>query len=341
MSKPELPPQIPLQLRMALEDQVFGWDHFLSNILGHVIYTLGSYLIAFWVITFVVLREAPWGHHADAADSCASDDGCPGSGNSPWGMPHTTFSLLRTSMSLASAVSTFRTIRRRRRVWLRQPHDGAALSNFEAQRRASSLEEADQRARRFVLGNRLFGKMQDSYASRRDRYLSRRVSKKLLKAHRMFERRHKNRVEQIRRTGSSGSLVELGEQQRTESAESAHERMRMLASPPASVTRKKHRHRRQRTAPGGTPSLLLASSADSGSLGDDDTVGSAASLEDSGRGPFVPGAVMDSNTLPNFAIESVGHDQMPFSHGEIRRVPYVHGVSFPGQFATPCPRGPP
>mmetsp|Transcript_26181 Transcript_26181/g.62210 ORF Transcript_26181/g.62210 Transcript_26181/m.62210 type:complete len:1015 (+) Transcript_26181:173-3217(+) len=321
---------IPLQLRMALEDQVFGWNHFLSNILGHVAYTLGSYLITFWIITFVVLREVPWGgHHADNAGSCASDDGCQSGGdNRPWGMPHTTFSLLRTCISLASAVSTFRTIRRRRRVWLRHPLDGAELSNFEAQRRASSLEVADAHAQRIVLGNRLFSRMQDSYARRRDRYLSRRVSKKLLKAHRMFERRHRNRVEQIRRAGSSGSLVELGERERNESADSAHERMRMLASPPASVTRK--RHRRQRTAPGGS-SILPAASADSASLGDDDTVGSAASLEDDGRsglGSFVPGAVMDSNTLPNFAIESVGHDQMPFSHGEIRRVPYVHGGFF-------------
>ena len=52
---------IPLQIRMALEDQVFGWDHFLSNILGHVGFTVGSYLLTFWMITFVVLREVPWG----------------------------------------------------------------------------------------------------------------------------------------------------------------------------------------------------------------------------------------------------------------------------------------
>ena len=321
---------VPLHLRIAIEDQVFGWDHLLSIIVGHVAYTIVSYLITFWLITFAVLGEVPWGgQHADNADSCASDEGCQSGGdNIPWGMPHTTFSLLRTFMSLASAVSTFRMIRRRRRVWLHQPNDEAELSKSEAQRRASSLEEADTHARRFVIGNRLFDQMQDSYAIRRDRHLSKRVSMKLLKAHRMFERRHKNRVEQVLRSASSSSLVELGEQDRNDSADSVHKRMRMLASPPASVTRK--RHRRQRTAPCGSSSLLTAST-DSLSLGSDDTVGSASSLEDdskSGLGSFVPGEVMDSNTLPNFAMESVGHDQMPFSHGEIRRVPYVHGVSF-------------
>ena len=53
---------IPLQLRMALEDTVFGWDHFLSSLLGHVGYTVGSYLLTFWLITFVVLQEVPWGN---------------------------------------------------------------------------------------------------------------------------------------------------------------------------------------------------------------------------------------------------------------------------------------
>jgi hypothetical protein len=37
--------------------------------------------------------------------------------------------------------------------------------------------------------------------------------------------------------------------------------------------------------------------------------------------------MLDSHTLPNFAMESVCHDQMPFAYGEITKVPYVHGVS--------------
>ena len=73
---------IPLQIRMALEDQVFGWDHFVSNILGHVGFTVGSYLLTFWLITFVVLHEVPWGQqHHDGIKL-----------NNPWGMPHELFS---------------------------------------------------------------------------------------------------------------------------------------------------------------------------------------------------------------------------------------------------------
>ncbi|EJK55149.1 hypothetical protein THAOC_25147, partial [Thalassiosira oceanica] len=78
-----------------LEDQVLGWDRFLSSILGHGVYTLGSYLITFWMITFV-----------------------------------TTVCLL----SAKSTFSTIRRWRRRwrRRVWFRPPHDGAEMSNSEA-----------------------------------------------------------------------------------------------------------------------------------------------------------------------------------------------------------------
>lgn len=51
---------VPMQLRLAIEDQVFGWDHFHSSILGHMGYTLGSYLATYWLVTFVVLRRVPW-----------------------------------------------------------------------------------------------------------------------------------------------------------------------------------------------------------------------------------------------------------------------------------------
>jgi len=303
---------IPLQLRMALEDQVFGWDHFMSIFLGHIIYTLGSYLVTFWLITFVVLHEVPWGTPSGEGGG-GEDDTC-GSGcskSNPWGMPHSVFAFLRTSLSLLASVSTFRTIRRRRRVWLRRPYSKSDLSGSDAERRQHSLEEADQRARRFVLGSRLWNKMKDSYASRRDRYLSRRVNRKLLKAHRMFERRHRNRVKKIRHLSSS-SLTELS---KSADPESAHERVRMLAASP--VRKKKH----QRSNPS---SLGMTASTDSS--GDDDTAGSSASLtEDEQRSRY---PAMNSNTLPNFALESVGHDQMPFSSGEIKRVPYVHGGFF-------------
>lgn len=307
---------IPLQIRMALEDQVFGWDHFVSNILGHVGFTVGSYLLTFWLITFVVLHEVPWGQqHHDGIKL-----------NNPWGMPHELFSFIRTSLSVGSAISTFRTIRRRRRVWLRQPYGSSSYlaGSRDAQRQQSSLEEADRRARRFVLGSKLWAKMQRSYTKRRNKYLARGVNRKLLKAQKMFERRHRNRAKLIRST-SATSLIDddisaSGDKKKNRAVASAltrhghesshHERVRILASTPADKM-----------------------SVDDGSLGGGSSILSLATTEDLPMDyhSFVraPGSqyVMDSHTLPIFAMESVSHDQMPFAHGEIKKIPYVHGVS--------------
>ena len=83
---------------MALEDQVFGWDHFLSNILGHISFTAGSYLLTFWLITFVVLREVLWGAY-DAGDLGGGESDATTittttettRSNNPWGMPYELF----------------------------------------------------------------------------------------------------------------------------------------------------------------------------------------------------------------------------------------------------------
>ena len=295
---------IPLQIRMALEDQIFGWDHFFSSMLGHVVYTVGSYFITFWFITFLCLREVPWG---DGKVDEVNDTTIK---SNPWGMPHGLFSFIRTAISLFSAISTFRTIRRRRRVWLR-PSRGD-------ERRKSSLEEADQRARRFVLGSKLWGKMRRSYEKRRDKYLARGVSKKLLKAQKMFERRHKNRVQLIRSTSGS-SLNSLGSKTKRAVASaltrqghesSHHERVRMLAGV------------------GGARNRI---NSDYSTDNDDGSVGGSSTGELSIGHSYhnsMPGYVGDSHTLPNFAMESVSHDQMPFASGEIKNVPYVHGGFF-------------
>jgi len=294
---------IPLQIRMALEDQIFGWDHFFSSMLGHVVYTVGSYFVTFWFITFLCLHEVPWGSgKVDEVTDITTK-------SNPWGMPHGLFSFIRTAISLFSAISTFRTIRRRRRVWLR-PSRGD-------ERRKHSLEEADQRARRFVLGSKIWGKMRRSYEKRRDKYLARGVSRKLLKAQKMFERRHKNRVQLIRSTSGS-SLSSLGSTTKRAVASaltrqghesSHHERVRMLASV------------------GGARSRI---NSDYSTDNDEGSVGGSSTGELS-IAPYhnaMPGYLGDSHTLPNFAMESVSHDQMPFASGEIKNVPYVHGGFF-------------
>lgn len=295
---------IPLQIRMALEDQIFGWDHFFSSMLGHVVYTVGSYFLAFWFITFMVLHEVPWGSGKvdEVTDTTTKSN--------PWGMPHGLFSFIRTAISLASAISTFRTIRRRRRVWLR-PSRGD-------ERRQHSLEEADQRARRFVLGSKLWSKMRRSYEKRRDKYLARGVTRKLQRAQKMFERRHKNRVQLIRSTSNS-SLKSLGAKKKRDVASaltrqghesSHHERVRMLAS-----------SGRKRLGSD------FSSDNDDGSVGGS-SIGESSITDVRSYHNSMPGFPGDSHTLPNFAMESVSHDQMPFASGEIKNVPYVHGGFF-------------
>ena len=319
---------IPLQIRMALEDQIFGWDHFLSNILGHVGFTVGSYLITFWIISYIVLREVPWKHYASSTGEEEKES--LQSRSMPFGMSHEFFSFVRTALSLASAVSTFRTIRRRRRVWLRQPYGSVEyLAGREAQRRTASLEEADQRARRFVLGSKLWTKMQRSYLRRRERYLTRGVNKKLMKAQRMFERRHRNRVKLIRSTSNSSLIASSYSDEKRSSRrkrpvasalvrhsheDSHHERVRMLAESGSKMS--------------ATESHVTSGDEDAGELG---SIGGSSvgtlSFEESGYQSFRMG-YRDSHTLPNFAMESVSHDQMPFAHGEIKSIPYVHGGFF-------------
>jgi hypothetical protein len=307
---------IPLQLRMALEDQIFGWDHFLSSIVGHIVYTVGSYLLAFWIITYIVQRQVPWGHYDATTKS------------NPWHMPHGVFAFIRTTISLSSALSTFRTIRRRRHVWLRQPYGASEqLSGREMRRRDSQLEEADQRAKRFVLGSKLWTKLQKSYLKKKEGYLARRVNRKLMKAQKMFERRHRQRAKLITSSSHSSLLALADSEQKSDSTNkrpvasalarhghesSHHERVRMLAS--AGSVRKR------------TGSLDYTSGEeDAGSVGGS-SIGTAYTVSD--YHGFYPGNIKNGSTLPTFAMESVSHDQMPFAHGEIKNVPYVHGGFF-------------
>jgi hypothetical protein len=99
---------VPLEVRLALEEQVFGWSHLTSDILGHVFFTLGAFFLAFGILR--LLTSAVW---------------------------------LRWLLSIAAAVSSFRTVRRRRRVWLRAAYGSEEYLANEQQRR-KDIEEVDQ-----------------------------------------------------------------------------------------------------------------------------------------------------------------------------------------------------
>lgn len=327
---------VPLQLRLAIEDQIFGWDHFLSTLLGHVGYTVGSYLLMYWFITFIVLHQLPWRMSSSSVHVDAHSNN---NNLHPWGMPYDLFAFLRTLLSIGSAISTFRTVRRRRRVWLPRASSSAAVRN-----------EADFQARRFVLGTELWHKMRRSYKKRRDRVRERNVRNSLEKAERLFEHRRRRlrsldddemaATVRLTRSISALSLMTLSfddednDDNVVNDIDGRNNGKKMM--------RWSDKQRRRRL-PVLVTSLVSDSSCCSSAEGDDDRAsdetdestggGSSIGFEEdaaasTGRKRADRFRMMDSHTLPNFAIESISHDQMPFAHGEITQIPYIHGVSF-------------
>lgn len=108
---------VPLDVKLALEDKVFGWSHLSSDILGHIFFTLGAYTLAFLFITHVVGR----------ADR----------------LPMAVFRILRFVLSFWAGISAFRMVRRRRRVWLRSAY-GSKDYEKDALRRRESVRESDR-----------------------------------------------------------------------------------------------------------------------------------------------------------------------------------------------------
>jgi hypothetical protein len=142
----------------------------------------------------------------------------------------------------------------------------------------------------------------------------------------MFERRHRNRVKLIRSTSNS-SLLALSD---SEKKSAGSGKKRAVAS---ALTRHGHEqshHERVRfLATTGSNRKRIDSDYsaddDGGSIGGS-SIGTASYTKE--YHSFWPSQEMNSFTLPNFAMESVSHDQMPFAHGEIKKVPYVHGGYF-------------
>lgn len=100
---------VPWEIKLAIEEQVFGWSHLLSNILGHVVFTLS----AFGIVYLAWYQFAP------------------------------TYVWLRYITSALAGWSSFRMVRRRRKVWLRAPY-GSQRYRQDAERRLREVAQADQ-----------------------------------------------------------------------------------------------------------------------------------------------------------------------------------------------------
>ncbi len=201
---------IPFNIRMELENRLFGWNHLYSELLGHILFPLFYYLVTFWAISVFGLKYVPAsGEHCSVPaallkKNCPADDRCSwdcffhkisfhGHKNDDdneynyvpiFGVSVGTFLFLRQFFSLWAALNAFRTVRRRRRVWLRS----TAAEYFKDKKRQDEIKEIDEKT--------LLGKI-------RRKLQVRRVRKKIQKAEKRFEKRDRIRRDKFIRNSSS------------------------------------------------------------------------------------------------------------------------------------------
>jgi hypothetical protein len=151
---------VPLDVKLALEDKVFGWTHLTSSFLGHVAFTVGSYYLVYELVTLMCDHEL-----------CFEVDKNP-----------SYYNFLRGALAFWAAFSSYRMVRRRRRVWFRAAYGSRAYKK-DAARRRTMVEETD---RTTTLGRMLLN------------FKERRVMKKLRKAENRFAQKHKMTMESQR-----------------------------------------------------------------------------------------------------------------------------------------------
>lgn len=178
---------VPLDVKLALEDKVFGWSHLSSDILGHIFFTLGAYTLTFLFITHVVGRTER--------------------------LPMAVFRILRFLLSFWAGISAFRMVRRRRRVWLRSAY-GSKDYEKDALRRRDSVRESDRttllgrvRRRRNLMAERGHQrKLQKAVERFKKKRRKEEVAQSSPKSVRLLSDAEKNNS--LRRLGSAPSFAE-------------------------------------------------------------------------------------------------------------------------------------
>jgi hypothetical protein len=145
---------VPLHIKLALEDKVFGWSNMFSAILGHVVITLGAYQLTYVAVGYIIILLIPWIQIHD---------------NYSW-----TTSILKSLLSLWAAVSAYRMVRRRQHVWFRSAYGSKAYMD-DYQRRRTEVAEIDSTT--------LLGRIR----TRRNVYLRGRLQKTLSQAENRFD----------------------------------------------------------------------------------------------------------------------------------------------------------
>lgn len=302
---------IPLNIRMALENQIFGWNHLYSAFLGHVLMPLASYTMTYWIVTIFLLK----GTYCDRrfGVTCAMHKVYQFNENSDkyepmFGLSMQTFRYVRIALSLWSAFSTFRTIRRRRKVWLHHQATEYFRNNTTAH---LDMEQVDRET--------LLGKLRTRVKTRKEKYLNKRIMRKIQKAKNRFEKR-----ERRRREFYDGSAEYEGDH---------HRRVQTLSQRGVSL-----RSKGDETFTTDEDSYASSSFALMSARNKDDTdtffdqyelyksIGKDEYERDHGDDDSK--THFYGHTMPAFAMQSIAQDQIRFRNGVIENVPYAHGGFF-------------
>ena len=109
---------LPVNLQIALEENVFGWSNLISDVLGHIFYPLISAWITYKLITFCyesfgLLQSEDESNSSDGTDEDVNQVQVQVNHNF-----ETFLIALRNVWTMGSLITAYRTVRRRRKVWL-------------------------------------------------------------------------------------------------------------------------------------------------------------------------------------------------------------------------------
>ncbi|GKY96817.1 hypothetical protein MPSEU_000640900 [Mayamaea pseudoterrestris] len=99
---------VPIELRVSLEERLFGWNHLVSSFFGHTLYCVGAFVLAFGAICYF-LPSLVW---------------------------------TRRVVGFTAGFSAFRMVRRRRRVWMKHAY-GSKAYRRDSMRRLQNVRQAD------------------------------------------------------------------------------------------------------------------------------------------------------------------------------------------------------
>jgi hypothetical protein len=301
---------IPLKIRMALENQILGWDHLYSVALGHILLPAAGYTFMYYVISLVGLHNSQCDEITMKCIWHKIEHSHPEGYDPIFGMSWSVFRYIRIIMSLWSALNVYRTIRRRRKVWLHRQKAEYFKDDTAAH---FDIVQADR--------NSLLGKIRGGVSRRRDNWRRRRIQTQISRAERRFERRHETR----RREFQNGSA---------EFEVDHHRRVQVLS-------------RRTTKNNDEDSSITSATSFSQGQVDNDSLAVDETAInfgddsedflntyqkyrryaKEEHEKDHIDATLFYGHTMPAFAMQSISRDQIRFG-GMINNLAYAHGGFF-------------